>query len=193
MNNRDVSLSLIPTDSEKRRLLSLSREVLRCRLSDQPLPDPRATGLREELKEQQVGLFVTLRKRGDLRGCIGTIETDQPLVRTVFKVTQEAALQDYRFPPVTLPELPEITIEHSLLSRPQPVQSYREIRLGTDGIILKAHGRSAVFLPEVPTQQGWTIEQTLTALSRKAGVGPSAWNEPTASFTVFQTIHYCEE
>lgn len=193
MEQADISFSKSLPVSTKDELLRFSRLVLLARLSGGCLPEPPERLENCPVARQRVGLFVTLRKRGNLRGCIGTIETEQPLIESIVRVTQEAAFQDYRFPPVVRSEFDEIRIEHSLLSRPQPITSVDQIRLGVHGVILRSGSRSAVFLPEVPTQQGWTLEQMLTALSQKAGLSPWAWQDPAATFTVFTTIHYGED
>ena len=73
----------------------------------------------------------------------------------------------------------------SALTPPAPVDSYEKIRIGTDGVVLRKDGRSAVFLPQVAPEQGWDLNQTLTHLSQKAGLPPDAWKEG-ASFLVFQ-------
>jgi len=138
------------------------------------------------------GIFVTLRRKGDLRGCIGHIEARVPLSRGIPEVTTKSALEDYRFPPVTADEVSEISIEISILTPMKPVSGYDEIVLGRDGILLKRGFQSAVFLPQVAVEQGWTLEQTLTALSRKAGLDSQAWRSPDVNFETFQAVHFSE-
>jgi AmmeMemoRadiSam system protein A len=138
------------------------------------------------------GVFVTLLRSAagegageeELRGCIGRIEPDLPLEEAVCEAAVDAALHDDRFEPVTLDELGRIEIEVTVLSRPRPVASWREIVIGAHGIILEKDRRRALFLPQVATEQGWSLEETLAALSRKAGLGVAAWKE-NASFSVF--------
>ena len=135
--------------------------------------------------DEEHGVFVTLNEDGELRGCIGNILPQARLAEGIWGRAQDAALGDPRFEDVTPEELPYITLDISILSVPAPVPGYRDIVIGKHGMILKKHGRMAVFLPQVAPEQGWNIEQTLTALSRKAGLAPNAWQEG-AEFDVFE-------
>jgi AmmeMemoRadiSam system protein A len=129
--------------------------------------------------------FVTLKKGGRLRGCIGDIFPVRPLYVSVIENAVNAAFNDRRFSPLSRTELDSIAIEISALTHPEPVDSADRIRLGTDGVILRKDGRSAVFLPQVAFEQNWDLERTLTQLSLKAGLAADAWKQD-AGFTVFQ-------
>jgi AmmeMemoRadiSam system protein A len=129
--------------------------------------------------------FVTLKKNHQLRGCIGDIFPQRPLYRSVIINAINAGVNDRRFLPVTIDECNDITIEISALTRPGPIASANEIRLGTDGVVLSKDGRSAVFLPQVAPEQGWDVNQMLTQLSLKASLPGDAWKEG-ANFLVFQ-------
>lgn len=168
----------ILNDKEERTLLSLARLTLRRHLNGRELPTPEKDNIRltEKLKENY-GVFVTLKKHGDLRGCIGNIFPVKPLWEGVIENTLNAASYDRRFTPVTKKEEGEIEIEISVLSKPHRVQSFNEIFLGRDGIIISKDERSAVFLPQVPVEQQWSLEETLSHLSLKAGLNPMAWKE----------------
>ena len=189
-----------PTTEMKIAFLRYSRAVLESGVRnrrptgvgerDDPVePDELA---RDPWCQKKRGLFVTLRKGGDLRGCIGHIEPRLPLLRAVAEITLKSALDDYRFPPVTEDELPEIRIEISILTEPRSVPGADDIRIGTDGVILSSGGRSAVFLPQVAAEQGWNLSQTLTALSRKAGLPPAEWRSDSARFQTFQAVYFNE-
>lgn len=141
---------------------------------------------------ERYGVFVTLRRHGELRGCIGRITGDEPLAKTLPRITLEAALQDRRFLPLTAEEVPEVTIEHSILTHPEPVETYQAIVPGRHGIILTLQGRRALFLPEVATEQRWDLPQTLSHLAWKAGLSRDAWLSPECRFQVFETQHYGE-
>src|SRR5262249_9972223 len=119
--------------------------------------------------------FVTLRKHGDLRGCIGTLSPNHPLWESVASNAAAAALRDDRFTPLTPDELRALEAEVSVLSAMKPIPSWRAFRLGADGIVLHKGLMSAVFLPDVATEQGWTTEQLLEELSEKAGLPKTAW------------------
>ena len=110
--------------------------------------------------------------------------------KTVREQALNAAFHDPRFSPLRADELGEIDIEISVLTPPRPVGSWRDIVVGTHGMVLSKAGRSAVFLPQVAPEQGWGIEETLTHLSLKAGLPSDAWRSG-ADYLVFeaQVIH----
>jgi AmmeMemoRadiSam system protein B/AmmeMemoRadiSam system protein A len=140
------------------------------------------------------GVFVTLYKKNaltsekQLRGCIGIIEPRMPLTAGIMAMTRSTALEDTRFQPVTADELPFITTEISILSEPYKIASYREIKLGTHGIILKLANHQALFLPKVPLEFGWDLVTTLNQLSQKAGLPENAWKDQKTEFYVFTSL-----
>lgn len=140
-----------------------------------------------------LGAFVTLRKRGELRGCIGSITTKDPLVKTIRRRTLDAAFHDCRFRPVEAAELPAIVIEHSVLSEAEAIRDVNRIELGRHGVILTVGNARSVFLPEVPQHQGWDTQEMLSALAVKAGLDRDAWRDPHTSLQVFTTQHYRED
>lgn len=123
---------------------------------------------------------------GHLRGCIGEIIARRPLYEAVMNQAINACTIDTRFNPVTRDEFEELAIELSILSPPQPIASHEDIILGTHGVILQKQNHSAVFLPEVATEQGWNKDQFLSALSQKAGLPANGWKEG-ATFQVFES------
>lgn len=126
------------------------------------------------------GLFVTLRKEGQLRGCIGRIETDEPLKTSISKVALDAALRDPRFKPVTAEELPALHVEVSVLTPPVTLKDPQEVVAGRDGVVLEYQGHHGVFLPQVWEETGWTRVEFLRELaSQKAGLPPNAWEHAT--------------
>lgn len=131
------------------------------------------------------GAFVTLKKQGDLRGCIGHMVGDAPLGITVGRMAIAAAVHDPRFAPVTRDELPALEIEISVLTPMRPVGVPREVVVGRDGVLLSKAGRSAVFLPQVATEQGWGRDAMLDHLCAKAGLPAGCWREG-ASLQTFQ-------
>ena len=161
-------------------------------LATKPSPTTPSPACQKVL-DLNLGLFVTLKIHGNLRGCIGNFAGAKNLGQLIGPLTLDSALRDYRFSPVLPNELPSIIISLSLLTPDQPIPSWSHIELGTHGIILEAQGRRSVFLPEVATEQGWNLEQTLTALARKAGLSPLAWKEPKAHFRIFWTYHFGED
>jgi uncharacterized protein (TIGR00296 family) len=143
-------------------------------------------------RERRQGVFVTLnrtdpaeiRDRGRLRGCIGQPEPTFPLYYGTVLAGLDAALRDPRFEPVTAAELDRLEVEVTVLSPRTPVESWRDIRLGAHGIVLQKGDKAALFLPQVPKEQGWSLEETLAALAEKAGLPRDGWKDG-ARFAVF--------
>lgn len=164
-------------DEIRNTLLKIARRSLETAFSHEVYTVPEINMMR--------GAFVTLRKNGELRGCIGFLEGIMPLSDEVFTLARDAAFKDYRFPPLSESELAEITIEISVLSVPEEIPSPEDFLPGRDGIILSVSGRRAVFLPQVADETGWGREEMLSALSRKAGLPPDAWKRDDAVFMTF--------
>lgn len=131
------------------------------------------------------GVFVTLRRNGELRGCIGRIETGAPLRVSVVELAVEAATRDHRFSPVTAEEVPSLHVEVSVLTPRTPIAGPAELIPGRDGVVLEHQGQGGVFLPTVWQETGWTRLEFLRELaSQKAGLPPDAWKN--ARLFVFQ-------
>ncbi|MCM8764064.1 MAG: AmmeMemoRadiSam system protein B [Candidatus Omnitrophica bacterium] len=175
---------------QRETLLKIARETLQYHLSGKKLPELK---IEDATLLEKRGVFVTLRKNGELRGCIGTILPQKELAYAVREMAIESATSDPRFPPVSLKELKEIEIEISILTVPVKVSSADEIVLGRDGVIVKKGFRQGVFLPQVADETGWTKEQFLSALcSHKAGLEPDAWKNPDTELYIFQAEVFSE-
>jgi len=148
--------------------------------------EPRLASDRADLFGQQRALFVTLRKSGNLRGCIGTLAPDGDVSRTVPRFARRAAFEDPRFPPLEPDELPDCEIEISILTPPEPVRDPAQIVVGRDGLIIEARGRSGLLLPQVATEWGFDREAFLGEVARKAGLPLDAWRHPEAKLWTFQ-------
>ncbi len=168
-----------------KKLPGMAREAIRRYLESGEPPD--FTGSDPELDALR-GLFVTLKKGDDLRGCIGMMEPSMPLGRAIGYYACAAAFQDARFSPVTASEMKDIEIEVSLLSPLERVKEPSSLVMGTHGVVVKRSGHSGVFLPQVATETGWSREEFLGSLcSHKAGLPEDAWKDPETelySFTV---------
>lgn len=136
--------------------------------------------------EKPLGSFVTLSLNGALRGCIGTIIGREPLYLNVWNMARQAAFHDPRFPPITRQEWPQASMEISVLDQPSRCPDPAEIVIGRDGLILQYMGRSGVFLPQVPVEQGWNLEQYLNHLCLKAGVPQGSWQKPGSDLFWYQ-------
>jgi len=145
-----------------------------------------------ETLKKAMGAFVTLNEHGRLRGCIGYLQPIAPLYQSVINNARNAALRDRRFRPVQPAELPELEIEVSALSVPVPVSGPQDIKIGCHGIILEKAGSRATYLPQVAPEQGWNLDQTLSHLSRKAGLDGDAWRHG-ATFQVYTAIVFSEK
>ncbi len=136
------------------------------------------------------GAFVTLTEDGELRGCIGSLDPDLPLARSVADAAVSAALGDPRFWPVDGRELVRLHLDVSVLGPFVPLPDVAAFRPGVDGILLEIRGRRAIFLPEVATDYGWGAEELFGALSAKAGLRRDAWRESGARLSVFRTVRF---
>lgn len=172
------------SERERQILLEIAGSSVRAAVNRTSLPEPPEE-LSPALREPR-GAFVTLKRNRKLRGCIGLIESNLSLAQTVIKMAEAAAAKDTRFPPLRPEELNEIVIEISALSRLQKAASAREIVLGRDGVMVRAGGRSGVFLPQVARETGWDLERFLSELcSGKAGLPDQAWKSPETDLYTF--------
>lgn len=169
--------------TEQQKILSYVRELLRARLTGGPEPK---LDLPKEFLDRKRGIFVTLKKKGALRGCIGQILGSSPFRESIRHMALAAAFEDPRFPPLSLDELEGLEVHVSLLTEPKPVNSFKDIRLGTDGIIVSRDWKKGVYLPEVATETGWDQRAFFTSCAlEKAGIEESELGE--AKIEVFQT------
>jgi len=162
------------TEQEQSILLDLARETLENHFNGVDLPTLTSPPL--HLTEER-GVFVTLKKRGYLRGCIGYIRGDGPLWEATREMTLQAALHDPRFSPVTADEAPNLQLEISVLSPIEPCPDPTLIEVGRHGLIIQHHGRSGLLLPQVPVEQGWNREEFLQGTCHKAGLPANAWQK----------------
>jgi AmmeMemoRadiSam system protein A len=153
-------------------------------LAGRPEPDiPNIPAAR-----QRRGAFVSLHEAGgDLRGCIGHVQPDQPLGEVIRQVAVSAAERDPRFAPVTREELPELRIEISVLSEPVPAAGadLDRLAIGREGVLVRNGRAHAVLLPQVATDQGFGRDAFLDAACHKAGLARNSWREPGGATQVF--------
>lgn len=174
-------------------LLKLARESIGYYLEHRSMGSAAGLGYRADAAgAEKRGVFVTLRIDGHLRGCIGEIFPRRPLYQAVIEQAVNAAFNDPRFRQLSKDEFGKVKIEISVLTPPRRVGSYRDIVIGRDGIILRKGGAAALFLPQVATEQGWGLEETLSHLSLKAGLAADAWKEG-CEFETFQARVFGEE
>ena len=170
--------------SDKSLLLTLARERIEATLENrQPtLPAPTPAVAIES------GAFVTLHKQEGavraLRGCIGQIEVTGTLYDTVKSVAHSAAFSDYRFPPLSIDELPSIELEISVLSPLHRITEATEVQPG-EGLFMRRGGRSGILLPQVATERNWDRETFLTQTCKKAGLPGDSWQDSETEIFTF--------
>lgn len=140
------------------------------------------------------GVFVTLKKQGELRGCIGSFEPGKSLAEVIKDMALSAAFQDSRFPPLRENELDEIKIEISALSALEKIDNPNVIEVGKHGVQVIKGSRSDVYLPQVAVEQGWDREELLDHLcAEKAGISMDAWRDGSADIYIFTAQVFGEE
>lgn len=151
--------------------LKLARSALESHLTGKTLF--KQDDLPPEFKEKR-GLFVTLKKGEELRGCIGQLEGHFPLYKTIQEMAIASAFSDSRFLPLTREELCQIKIEISVLTPLQKVENLNEIVIGRHGLLIRKGLNSGVFLPQVPVEWDWELDEYLFQLCLKAGLPPNS-------------------
>jgi uncharacterized protein (TIGR00296 family) len=170
--------------------LTAARATLQTFLAEKKIP---AVDLAAPEFSQHCGVFVTLKKHGDLRGCIGLIKGIRPLKDALPEMAVAAAVEDPRFPPVTLAELNSISIEISVLSPLQQVKTIDEITIGRDGLLLQKGRNSGLLLPQVAVEWQWNVEEFLHHLCMKAGLPPGSHLTPDAKLYKFTAQIFTEK
>lgn len=172
---------------DQRRLLALARRALDARVRRQPPPERARGGVLEVL----ANVFVTIHNRGELRGCLGRLDTRAPLAETVVQLAAAVADSDPRFDPVSLLELPDIDIEISVLTPEWAILAIEEIEIGRHGIIVEQGGRRGLLLPQVAAEQRWNRETFVSHACLKAALPPDAWRRG-AQLLVFEAQVFSE-
>jgi MEMO1 family protein len=174
--------------AQKKILLKFARETIQRYLDTGMVPLARNFPARMDVPQ---GAFVTLRKNGQLRGCIGRIPPETALGKTIGEMALHSAFNDPRFPPVRQNETKSLEIEISVLTPPKPISGPGEIVVGRDGVVLSKGRNSAVFLPQVATEEHWNRDEMLDHLCEKAGMAAGCWKRD-AKFQVFQAEVFSE-
>jgi len=179
------------SSKEKEILLLTARESIRSLFGkvDIPTADFKAF---PNLKLKS-GAFVTLKIKDELRGCIGFITSDQPLFDTICEVAKHAAVQDPRFPPLTLKEFNSVDIEISVLSPMKKISDYDEIIIGKHGLLVEEGFHRGLLLPQVATENDYSVQQFLTSICMKAGLSPDLWQRKKINLKVFTALVFNEE
>jgi len=173
---------------ERRELLALARQAILAAVHRTPPPDTLRVS---PALTPPSGAFVTLQQGGRLRGCIGQVESAEPLADTVAHCAVAAAMEDPRFTPVRAEEIADLEIEISVLSPLAPVRP-EEIEIGRHGLIVSRGRTRGLLLPQVAVEFHWARERFLQETCRKAGLEPSAWQDPAVRIEAFTAEVFSE-
>jgi len=181
MNKEEINQNAY-TANDKKELLQIARNAIKDYLTAGKTEHYPVISQKFNKKR---GVFITLHEHKQLRGCIGYIEPVKSLYQAVIDNAVNAAVNDPRFPKVALEELSDIDIEISVLTPPEEISGPDKFIPGKQGIIIKKGFYSAVFLPQVASEEGWDTQQTLRHLCLKAGLDQDEWKKPGMKFFVF--------
>ena len=168
------------TLDQGKNLINIARDAILARFSGKK---PKInSNLKNEFSEPR-GAFVTLKINGNLRGCIGFTETIYPLYDVIVNAAQAAGFSDPRFPPLSKDEFQNVTIEVSVLTRPEvievrnPEDYLNKITIGKDGLFIKSTFHSGLLLPQVAVEYGWDARTFLSQVCIKAGLKQGDWQD----------------
>jgi len=157
--------------SERQTLLRLARDAIVGHVAGAAPPATNPC----EAAERPGAAFVTLHKRGELRGCIGHIEANEPLGGVIARCAVAACSSDPRFPSVDASELPDLDLELSLLGPLEPIAGPDDIEIGRHGLVVEMGGHRGLLLPQVAAEWRWDRETFLAQTCHKAGLPRNAW------------------
>ena len=160
------------SEAQKSALLALAKESITAQVTSQP-----ATRRLDVDFPDASGVFVTIKRRDELRGCLGTLQCRRGLAAEVVRCAADSASEDPRFPPVSSDEIPELSVEISVLGPLEPIdpRDPSAFVIGRHGLVVEQDLRRGLLLPQVATEWGWNAEQFLRQTCVKAGLRPDAW------------------
>jgi uncharacterized protein len=175
------------TDDEGAMAVRSARAAIEHSVAKRPKKSEDQTPVFNEKR----GVFVTLTKRGSLRGCIGFPYPVMPLGDAIVHAAGAAALEDPRFPPVTRDELQVLSLEVTILTIPEPIvgepaKRPEQIIIGKHGLIVRGMGTSGLLLPQVATEYGWDAKTFLDHTCMKAGLSGQCWTSKNVEVLTFE-------
>ena len=179
-----------------KELINLAKESIKTHFSDK---EPDISQETKDKYSEKSGVFVTLHKEGQLRGCIGFTEPIYPLYEAIIKAATSAGFNDPRFPQLQQDEIDSIAFEVSILTPPQlirvnrPEDYLKQIQIGKDGLIIKAGVYSGLLLPQVAVEYNWDVETFLRQTCMKASLSYEAWQNLSHQIYKFQAQIFSEE
>jgi uncharacterized protein (TIGR00296 family) len=172
------------SEDHGRQLLAIARENIITYLKTQKILS--LNDVPHEFLEKR-GVFVTLKREGTLRGCIGYPEPIYPLLDALLDSSVSAALRDSRFPPVTAEEMDDITVEVTVLTPPSQIEpNPSNIAVGRDGLCVERGIFKGILLPQVAVEWKWDAEEFLCQACMKAGLPPDCWLDGETTVYTFQ-------
>ncbi|MBZ5571078.1 MAG: AmmeMemoRadiSam system protein B [Acidobacteriia bacterium] len=189
-NHRAAEQSFSVGAHDKTELLGLARKSVEQAVRERKTYEPPASS--SEALNQERGAFVTLKKSGELRGCIGYTSAVKPLYMTVRDTATLAALRDSRFEPVSVSELGQLEYEISVLSPLRRVLDIRQIKVGQHGLLMRNGDQQGLLLPQVPVEEGWDRQRFLEQTCVKAGMRPACWKDENTDIFMFTAVVFGE-
>lgn len=171
--------------NDQQKLMEMAHKTLEASFTQKKVEIPEGN---EENPLQKYGVFVTLKKEGELRGCIGHITPQGDLFQEVTDCTLLAAFHDNRFPPVEKSEVADISMEISLLSPMEELYSLDDMELGVDGILVVRGNNRGILLPQVALEESMSKEEFVSIASMKAGLGLNGWRAPGTNLYRFRVL-----
>ncbi|MGC8660361.1 MAG: AmmeMemoRadiSam system protein A [Desulfomonilaceae bacterium] len=179
---KEIGVDMGLTEEEKAQLRGLCKAVVesRCKGLKPPVFNTSSAKLNEKC-----GAFVTINKKGMLRGCIGWLNATKPLCEIVQEMAENAAFKDPRFRPVCEDELEFLDYEISVLTPFRKVNDIEEIEVGKHGLLIRNGAMSGLLLPQVAAERNWDRETFLGETCRKAGLPRDMWKDPNTEIYIF--------
>ena len=175
------------TEKEKAFLLDIAKNAIMAKINHREIPEIKIDSDNLKLKR---GAFVTLKKQGRLRGCIGYIKAFKPLWETVQEMAIAAAFHDPRFPSLKPEEVNQLTLEISVLSPFKRVKDIKEVEVGKHGLYIVNGLRSGLLLPQVAIEYEWDRETFLKETCYKAGLPLNAWMDEETEIYIFSADYF---
>ena len=170
------------SEADQKQLLALARASIRAHLTGEAVPS--LEGASPLLREPR-GVFVSLHRRGHLRGCIGYLEAVKPLGQSVVDMAEAAAFHDPRFRPLGKEELADLDVEISVLTPMQRLGKIEDIEVGKHGLFIEKGPQRGLLLPQVAVEYHWDRTKFLEQTCVKAGLPPQAWKDPDTRIFTF--------
>lgn len=167
------------SDAQKEALVGIARRSMVRQIGE---------GCREKAPSgdfpDALGVFVTIKRRGELRGCLGTLQCRAGLAEEIARCAADSASADPRFPPIAPDEIPDLSIELSILGGLEPIDPHADgaVVVGRHGLVVERGSQRGLLLPQVATERGWTPVQFLRQTCVKAGLPADAWQNGARVF-----------